>query len=435
MIESPSLWGLLPLAVFIVLVFLRSHPVVAVLIASIVGAIMAGASAMEFAEQVNAGLSGLLAQIALIILLGGGLGKITDATGVAALLARTIITRIGVKTPNRAIISTMLCSGLMVGSLGTMAGANTVIAPVIIPIVASAGLSTSAVAIIFQGVGATGLWLGPFTAPMVTLIELTGLSYWQIVLYASLPLSAALWIATFLFVKLTLKKSLIEHSYPEEVLQSIDEMHNEKASRATIRATAAFVVTLLTLIVIGIIIQGGVTFALVVISVTGTVTGLFYGIRPNDIAENFFEGAKPLVWLFFLFVFFSPFIYFVGQMGGFESLRLLLDPIVSGTSGVVTVIITTLTGVAGIPGAAVAQSVILDEMFSGVFQSAGIPSSLFVLMLLAGSQLTEFLYPVSDTLMNMGIARSNDLKRMMYFGVAATVTALIVIVIVSMVVV
>lgn len=434
MLEAPSILGLLPLVIFIVLVFLRTHPVVAVLTASIVGAIMAGASAMEFAEQVNAGLGELLAQIALIILLGGGLGKITDITGVAALVARFIITRVGVKTQTRAIISTMLCSGVMVGSLGTMAGANTVIAPVIIPIVASAGLSTSAVAMIFQGVGATGLWLGPFTAPMVTIMELTGLTYWEVVIYASLPLSIALWVSTFFFAKLTLKKSLAEHPYPDDVMESIENLRKEKATPATLRATAAFLITLLSLIVTGIVIQGGVTFAIVVISVTGIVTGLVYGMKPNDIAEGFFEGAKPLVWLFFLFVFFTPFIYFVEQMGGFESLRLLLEPVVNATSGVFTVMIATLTGVVGIPGAAVAQAVILDEMFAGIFQSAGIPVSLFAIMLLAGSQLTDFLYPVSDTLMNMGIARSKDLKRMIYFGIVAGITALIVILIVSLVV-
>lgn len=427
MFEAPTIFGLLPLVLFVVLVFLRTHPVVAVIAASILGAIMAGETPVGFAEQVNRGLGEFLAQIGLIILLGGGLGKVAEVTGVAAHMARFIILRIGVRTPNRAIISTMLTSGLMVGSLGTMAGANTVIAPVIIPVVASAGLSTSVVAAIFQGVGATGLWLGPFTAPMVTLIEITGLTYWQALIYASLPLSLAMWVAVFLFAKFTLKKSLAEHPYPEEFHRSLEELREQTPEPRTKRATTVFIITLLALLVAGISIQGGVTFAVIVLTVTGITTGLAYGMTPNGIAEAYFEGAKPLIWLFLLFIFFTPFIFYVEELGGFESLRLLLEPVVSNTSGVVTVLIATLTGIAGIPGAAVAQAVILDEMFRGVFESAGLPISLFALMILAGSQLTDFLYPVSDTLMNMGIARSKDLKRMIYFGVFATGVCLVVI--------
>lgn len=433
MFSPPTILGLLPLALFIALVFLRTHPVVAVIASSILGAAMLGATPLEFAEQVNLGLGEFLAQIGLIILLGGGLGRIAEVTGVAAAIARFIILTVGVRTQTRAIISTMLCSGLMVGSLGTMAGANTVIAPVIIPVVATAGLSTSVVAAVFQGVGATGLWLGPFTAPMVTLMEITGLSYWQAVLYASLPLSVGMWAATFIFAKITLKKSLAEHPYPEEFHRSIEDLRNERSDPKAVRATIAFLVTLIALIVAGILNQGGVTFAVIVLTVTGIVTGLAYGMRPNAIAEAYFEGAKPLVWLFLLFVFFTPFIYYVEELGGFESLRMVLEPVVANTSGVITVLITTLTGIVGIPGAAVAQAVVLDEMFRGIFDAAGLPISLFALMILAGSQLTDFFYPVSDTLMNMGIARSKDLKRMIYFGLFATAFCLAVITLMALI--
>src|SRR5699024_9581795 len=89
------------------------------------------------------------------------------------------------------------------------------------------------------------------------------------------------------------------------------------------------------------------------------------------------------------------------------------------------IVLSTITGVAGIPGAAVAQVVVLDEMFGGLFLTAAIPTSIYMMVLLVGSQMTELLYPIGDTLGAMGIARSRDLKSMVVFGVVASVATII----------
>lgn len=432
MFDSPTLWGLLPLLVFVVLVFMKWHPVIAILIATIVGALMSGNGLMSIASVTQEGMGSFLAYVGLIIMAGGGLGKIAEKTGVAQKIVSFVMDKVGVNTPSKAILGTMASSGLLTGSLGTLAGSNAVIAPVVIPIVASAGLSSSAVAMIFQGAGVTGLWLGPFTPPMIVFMEITGLSYFQIVLYASLPLAIVMWIVTYFYVKLTLPKTIIDSPYSDEDIELSKENELNTDSKVVTQATFAFLITLIGLIIYGVITQGGSTFAIIVITVTAIVTGLVGRLKPNDIAETFFKGAMPLVWLFFQFVLFTPFIFYIEELGGFRALQLILMPYLESGSNSLLVTLTAITGIAGIPGAAVAQVFILDELFSDLFMTAGIPLTIYMMVLIIGSQMTEFLYPVGDTLGAMGIARSKDLKNMIIFGVVATISIVTLIFIISL---
>lgn len=426
MFDTPTLWGLLPLLLFVVLVFRAWHPVAAILVATVVGAVMSGASLLEVASVTRDGLGSFLAYVGLIIMAGGGLGKVAEKTGVAQNLVSVVMNRIGIKTQNRAIIGSMCSSAMLSGSLGTLAGANAVVAPVIIPIVARIGLSSSAVAVIFQGAGVTGLFLGPFTPPMITFMEITGLSYFDILIYAGLPVSLIMWGVTYFFVKRTLPKTIISHPYSHEDLAELDSSDRSNLDNRRVKlATWVFVCTLVTLIGYGIAIKGGSTFAIVVITLTAITTGLAGGLKAQEIAETFFAGAMPLIWLFFQFILFTPFIYYAQELGGFEALKNLLMPIIDTSGDTMLVALTAITGIAGIPGAAVAQSVILDEMFGSVFQQADLPLSIYILVLLIGSQMTEFLYPVGDTLGAMGIARSNDLKSMIIFGMVVTLAVLI----------
>jgi gluconate:H+ symporter, GntP family len=440
MFQAPTLWGLLPLFIFVILAFRNRHPVVAISIAIIVGAIMSGEGLVSIGSSIREGLSSFLGYIGLIIMAGAGLGKIAEKTGAAENIVRFIMVKIKLNTPSKAIIGTMFCSALLSGLLGTLAGANAVLAPVIIPIVAAAGLSPSVLAIIFQGAGTTGLFLGPFTPPMVTLMELTGLSYTQILISASIPLAVVVWAATFFFSKKILSKTLLEQAYTAEDIIDINKnddglLEEEKKRKEKIskQATLAFLITLLGLIVYGVIIEGGSTFAIMIILLTSITTALAGRLSLNEMVETFFEGAKPLVWLFFQFVLFTPFIYYIEKLGGFEALANLLMPLVESGGKTALLNMITILGVAGIPGASVAQMTILNEMFLEIISGAGIPMTVWIMVLLVGSQMTEYLYPVGDTLGAMGIARSRDLKSMIIFGIVATIMAVILVVIYTLI--
>jgi H+/gluconate symporter-like permease len=420
MVTPPSLWGLIPLVIFIILVFKGWNPIASIVASMIVGAVMGGQSLPAIAKSIQGGMGSFIAYVGLIIMAGGGLGKIAEKTGVARNIVRFVMHRVGVDTPTKAIIGTMIASTLMVAFLGTLAGANAIIAPVVIPIMAAAGISSSVVAVLFQGAGATGLFLGPFTPPMVTLMQLTGLSYPQVLLAAGIPISVLLWITSYIYVQKIRVKSLEQHAYSESDLLAFKDRGGDE-SPISKQATWAFLATLLGLLIYGIHIKGGATFAIFVIMATALVTGLVGRLHPNTIAETFVDGAKPLVWLFLQFVLFTPFIQYIEDMGAFQALANLMMPLVETGGRPALVSLATVIGVVGVPGAAVAQKVVINQMFASLVQGMAVPMSVWVIVLLVGSQITSFLYPTGDTLGAMGLARSGDLRNMIIFGVVATI--------------
>ena len=60
--------------------------------------------------------------------------------------------------------------------LGTLSGSNAIIAPILIPIMASLGITPSTLGVILHGAGAAGLQIGPFVPPVATVMGLTGLN-------------------------------------------------------------------------------------------------------------------------------------------------------------------------------------------------------------------------------------------------------------------
>ena len=421
MFQAPTLWGLVPLALFIILVFRKWNPVASIVAALILGAVMSGTAPVAVASSIQTGMGSFLAYVGLIIMAGAGLGKVAEKTGVARRLVRFVMTRIGIDTQNKAIVGTMISSTLLVALLGTLAGANAVIAPVVIAIVAAVGISSSVVAVVFQGAGATGLFLGPFTPPMVTLMELTGLTYAQVLLYAGIPISILLWVTTFLYCKRILSSSMKEYAYSAEDMAASLNADDGVDNKIGNQATMAFALSLIGLIAYGIYIKGGATFAIFVILATALITGLVGRLHPNQLAETFVEGAKPMVWLFIQFVLFTPFMAFVDNMGGFQALANLIKPLIEASGPAMLVILATVIGVVGVPGAAVAQKVVINTMFLTLVVSMGVPMSVWVIVLLIGSQITSFLYPTGDTLAAMGLARSTDIRNMIIFGVVATI--------------
>ena len=153
-------------------------------------------------------------------MLGSGLGMVLRKTGVAENIVQVLMQKIGVKTQKRAVLATMVCSVVLVTLLGTLAGANAIIAPIVIPLVAAVGLTPSTLAVIFQGAGQTGLFLSPFSPPMVTLMGITGLSYPRILLCAGLPIALIMWIGTYWIALRVQKQTQGKEDFGEEAVNA-----------------------------------------------------------------------------------------------------------------------------------------------------------------------------------------------------------------------
>lgn len=413
--DHSSLLGLLPLLVYIALCFTKYGQIVAVCAGIISAAIIGGHGIVDIATAVRAGLGSFLGYIGMIILLGGGLGMILKKTGVVHYMVAFVTGRFKINDQRKARFVIMLSSVIIVSLLGTMAGGNAILAPILIPIAASVGIVPNTMAVLLHGAGATGLFLGPFTPPVVALTEFTGISYPQFLLNAGIPISVIMWIVTFCWAGHVQKKYQGLNSYQgeEEDASELDKWLDSPKARM---ASIVFITVMFGMVTWGIIIKGGSTFVIAIMLITAVLTGLAGGLGINGIIDGMCEGAKNLIWLFFFFVLLDPFINFISDAGAFKAVADLFAPYAAACGKVGFVAMTTLVGVFGVPGAAVAQAEVLNKMFLTLAQQLDIPMTVWVIVLLVGSQMTSFAIPEGDMQGQMGLARSKDLKSVLCNG-------------------
>ena len=415
----PPIRGLFPLLLYIVLSFRKGmHPLVNVSICAVVGAILVKQPLGSLGAVIYESMGSFLALVGFIIMLGSGLGVVLRKTGVAAAIVNVLMRKIGVKTQKRAILATMVSSVCLVTLLGTLAGANAVIAPIVIPLVAAVGITPSTLAIIFQGAGQTGLFLSPFSPPMVTLMGITGLSYPRILVCAGIPIAIVMWIGTYLIAIKVQKDTQGKEDFGTDV-ELPDG--NFKVDPVTKRATFTFVITMAVMVVYGIITKGGASFVILVMLVAAILTGLVAKMSAGEIFDSIIEGCGKLMWLFFMFLMFNPFLNFVTASGAFDAMLELMEPLIGSTGKLGFTLLTVLVGIFGINGAAVAQALMIDSLFNGFLPGLGVSMELWAMIVLVGHQITSYAYPGVDMIGAMGLAHAKNIKPMLQLAYMAII--------------
>lgn len=422
------LFALLPLILYIVLAFKDINPILNVLVCVILSAVMTNHPLLSLGSVIADSLGSFLTMIGFIIMMGAALGAVLKKTGVAENIVLTMMKKIGINTPKKAIIATMASSFLLVSLLGTLAGANAILAPIVIPLVAVIGITPSALAAVFHGAGATGLFIGPFSPQVITILGLTGLSYGQYLVGAGIPVTIVCWVITYVMALRIQKKTSGIYAYEMVEKANLDY----EASPKTKRATLAFFIVLIALVGYGIVKSRGSSYSIVVMITSAVITGLFGGLKLNELFDTLVEGASRYVWLFIMFVLFTPFITFVDEAGAFKALVELIQPLMESQSKLVFSLVSTLTGIFGVGGAAAAQSVVMDKMFKELVLGLNISMPLWATILLVGSQITSFAYPEADMLGQMGLARSKDIKNMVKFGLTITGATVLLVVLLAL---
>ena len=423
--DLPPILGLAPLILYIILAFKKNmHPIVNVAVCVLFGAILTKQSLGSLGAVIYESMGSFLALVGFIIMLGSGLGMVLRKTGVAENIVQVLMQKIGVKTQKRAVLATMVCSVVLVTLLGTLAGANAIIAPIVIPLVAAVGLTPSTLAVIFQGAGQTGLFLSPFSPPMVTLMGITGLSYPRILLCAGLPIALIMWIGTYWIALRVQKQTQGKEDFGEEAVNAdtVSFAPDAKTKRATASATIA---------VWGICSKGGASFVILVMIVASLVTGLIGGMSAGQVFDAMMEGCGKLFWLFFMFLLFNPFLNFVTESGGFDALVTLVEPYISIGGKAGFAVIVTLIGIFGINGAAVAQAMMIDSLFRPFLGDLGVSMELWAMIVLVGHQITSYAYPGLDMIGQMGLAHAKDIKPMMKLSYMAIIPGTLLVVIVA----
>ena len=407
-------WGLLglaPLLVYVILVFRDVDILPATVICVLLGALLSHQTLLSFAAALANSMGSFLALVGLIIMLGRGLGEVLSATKVSHTIVHRIIFGIGVDSEKKAMLGIMLACLVIVSLLGTMAGGNAIIAPIVLPIAAAVGLSRSTVAVIFQAVGEEALILGPFTPPVITLLGLTKIGYGHMLLLVSGPVALITITATWIMIQRIQRRTKDENPYrqPEGI-----ELFQPSAQNR--RATTVFIGCFLTAVIYGIIAQAPTSFVIVIMLGLSLITGFVGGLTFDEILKLVIKGMAGNVGLFLLFLLLDPFIVFVQQAGGFLALAQLIKPMMEFGGKPVIVISGGLLGAFGISGATVATLKLLHEMFNPLLARYGVSMLAWSLALVVATRVNNFVFPGANMISSLGFAESDDLKSMIGNG-------------------
>jgi Na+/H+ antiporter NhaC len=408
-------WGLLgltPMLLYIVLVFRDVEPLPATVICVIVGAIICKQDLASFGMVMQKALGSFLAVVGLIIMLGRGLGEVLNATKVTHTIVHKIIYGIGVDTEKKAMLGIMLSCFVVIGLLGTMAGGNAILAPIVLPVAAAVGLSRSTIGIIFQAVGEEALILGPFTPPVVTLLGLTKIGYGEMVLLVAGPIAFVTFTATWLMLQRIQARTRATNAYEKR-----DDVARFQPTPVSRRATAVFGLLFVAAVIYGIFIKAATSYVIVIMLGLAIVTGLTGGLKFTQTLNTIIKGMAGNVGLFLFFIILDPFINFIELAGGFKALAVLLKPLVDIGGSAAVVISGGLIGAFGISGATVAELKMLHEMFNPMLGKVAVSMLAWSVALIIATRVTNFIYPGANMVSSLGFAESGDMKSMIKNGV------------------
>lgn len=420
LVTAPSLLALIPLLIYLIVVFRNKSNLAGLILATIAAAILTGQNLKALASIFTTALGSFLGIIGLIIMFGSGLGYLMNKAKVTHTLVYWIVKKIGVNNEKKGMLAIIITSIIICGLLGTLAGGNAVIAPVIIPVVAAVGLAPSVVAALFRVSGEVGLIMGPLTGVTLATMEITGLSYGRLMLWAVIPFSIVWLASTWYAVSKIQKKYRGKEVY--ELTSDMVDINSIVITQAERRTTILFIIAFIALVVYGIATKQGTSYAIIVMLLLSAIVAISSRFEIDSAIDTFVEGASKMVNMFLIFIFFEVMFSMINLGGGFEALGNLLSGLIAGGGKAIVVIIASVVGGFGIEAAAVAEIKIVHEMFSALVTSVGLPMEIWATALLAATRITGSVYPTANLAGQMGIARSSNMKEVLkscWIGAAA----------------
>lgn len=113
------------------------------------------------------------------------------------------------------------------------------------------------------------------------------------------------------------------------------------------------------------------------------------------------------------------------KSGAYDAMQRLMAPTLGDVGPWLFCMIVLAVGWLGVSGAAVAQVVLLQKLFGPALAGLGIPPGAWAAVLLGSSQIDWFgPFPGPDMIGQMGLARSRNLRMMMFNGWAIMVANL-----------
>ncbi len=407
-ISSPSLLALAPLVIFIIFALMGKGNYLGLFLGMIVGLILTGQDLASLTKSYTSAIASSTTIIGLLIMMGTGLGVLMTEARITHTMVYWIVKKIGVNTRTKGKIALVVCSILVCGLLGTLAGGNAIIAPILIPILAALGITPTVVAILFKVSGEIGLIMGPLTGVTLITMQVTKLSYGQLMLYAVIPFSAfwllGTWIGCNRAQKRTEGKETYELEKDAQDINSITITPNEK------RNTSIFLISFIALIAYGAITKQSTNYALTVMFLLAGIITISAKINVDKAVELLAKGAGSQASTLILLLNFTVMMDMITAGGGFTALGNALGCLAKGGGATSVAIVSAIVGGFGIETAAVLEIKIIAEMFGKMAASAGLPMGVFAVSILAATRLTSSVYPTGNFMGQMVTARCDNTK-------------------------
>lgn len=413
--EYPSLLGLIPMVLYIILAFKKGiDPVIPLLISIVVGWILTGNGATVFGQEVGASLSSTLGQVGFLIMEGAGLGIVLNEAGVSSTLCKLIVNKVGVRTQKQVLIVLMICEFVLATCIGSGTSAAAIVMPVLLPMFALTGVAPVAVTVAFILSGLAGMLLAPFAAPNIMAMSLTGLSYPEYLLWGAGPyLIVMLGTCVFLTFWINKKAQKDQNGEKYEISEAEKDISSPPTKKEKV-ATIAFIVSFAACIAYAVAARQGMAFVIFVLPFLAFIVAVFSRMSVNKACESFYTGCKNTVSVFIICVLYQLLVDVVNAAGGFEALsEVFIGLVGSSPSKTVVMLMGTIVGAFGINGGAAAQMQIIHELFMPMIEQNGLGMGMWSIVLVAGSYVTSVIYPNATVLAPMGIAQSKDFKNMM----------------------
>ena len=412
LVTAPSLLAMIPMVLFLILTLRGKNYTLSVGIAAILGCILMGQGPKEFAGILVDNLGGTLGQVGLIIMFGGGLGLIMDAAGVNQVIVNFVVKKIGVDSEKKGIFACFFVSLIMVCLIGTLNGGNAVVAPIILPIVAAAGLTPTTVCFLMFNAGLIGVTVGPFCSAVAAALGVSGLSYQDYMIYAAIPYSVA-WAIVSLILAFVIQKKTKAAGEKYDSVELPAEFHATSRQKG---ACAAFLITFAACLVYGLITGSNMKYVMFVIMLLSVVTGLFINQKFDATIKLFGQGMGKMGGMFLSFLLTGVMIDTISLGGGWDALSELILNIVGSNGKYMLMVIASFVGGFGVEGAVVTQMQIIQSAFWGIAETMGIPMTAWAIVLIAAVRITSIVYPSANYAAHLGFARSNNMKTLLIAG-------------------
>ena len=409
-VQPPSLIALIPLIIMIAMAIRGKNNISACFVGIVAGALIMGQDVTKMAALFHKCMGSTTVLIGVIIMLGAGLGALMTECRVTHTLVFWIVKGIGVNTQTKGKIALMISSIMVCGLLGTMGGGNAVIAPIMIPILGSLGVTPTVVATLMKLCGEIGLTMGPLTGVTLITMEVTGLSYGQLMVGAVLPFAFFFLGGAWFGVIRAQKRTEGKEAY--EINEDVKSVSNFQATPRERNATIAFLLTFIALVIYGIITKQKTNYAVIVMIVLASVVAIMARVEIDRAVKSMSKGIASQAPMMIMFIGFEMLLNLVSAGGGFKALADYLSSF-AGDSPTMIMLVAAIVGGFGIEAAAVAEIKIIAEMFGATAQAAGLPMSMFAISILAATRLTGSIYPTTNFAIAIGVAQCTNTKEVL----------------------